>query len=144
MKRSLLVLSVLAIAVVLFSCKKKEVPKLQLFSAESMAFDTGSEWEVNYSVYAKGFQQEEKNGKFTASLSYSIDLTKPDGQIIKGLVAKVEDKTEAEKLTDTRIDTQFNLDSTYKDGIYKLTCNVKDVNSGQSTSSTINVELKKY
>ena len=45
----------------LFACNNKPEPNLELFSPEAFAFDIGESWEVNASVYAKGFGQIEKN-----------------------------------------------------------------------------------
>jgi len=85
----------------------------------------------------------ENNGKFSASFSYQIGLIKPQGDTIKGMISKVEDKTEIEKVSDTSIESQFELDTTYVPGAYKIIISVKDVNSGKTAASTIPLELKK-
>lgn len=133
----------LGLSLFFVSCSKKDNVKLESFSTEAFAFDTGSSWEVNVSTRVKGFQQNESNGKFNASISYQIDLVKPTGETIKDLVSKVEDKSEGEKIVDTPIDTQFELDSTHKAGTYKVIVNIKDVLSGKTTSSETSFELKK-
>lgn len=128
---------------VFVSCSKEDETKLELFSTEAFTFDTGSGWEVNVSTRVKGFNQEDKQGTFRSSLSYTLDLIKPEGDTIKALISKVEDKTESEKISDTPIEAQFDLDSSYAVGDYKLLINVKDVVSGRSAASSAQFELRK-
>lgn len=127
----------------LVSCSKKDESKLELFSTEAFAFDTGNSWEINASTRAKGFQQNESNGKFSGSLSYQIDLFKPNGEALKGLVSKVEDISNGEKVGDAAIESQFELDSTYQQGTYRLVINVKDVLTGKTASSEAKFDLKR-
>lgn len=128
---------------IFISCSKEEDPKLELFSTEAFTFDTGDGWEVNVSTRVKGYTQQDKEGKFKASLSYTLDLVKPAGDTIKALVSKVEDKSEGEIVSDTPIEAQFELDSTYAAGNYKLLVNVKDIVSGKEAASSAQFELRK-
>src|ERR1035438_10766984 len=68
-----------------YACKKEETQKLEATVNQAYAFDIGSSWEVNVSTKVKGFMEEENNGKFKMSLSYTIDVVKPGGQTIKGI-----------------------------------------------------------
>ena len=123
------------------SCSKKEETKLESFSPEAFAYDVGSQFEVNASTRVKGFQQKEENKKFKASLSYDIDIVKPNGDTIKSMITRVEDKINSEKMTDVPLEIQFNLDSTYALGKYKLIFHIKDVNSDAKALSSASFDL---
>ncbi len=123
------------------SCSKKEKLKLEATINTTYAFNLDSAWEVNISTKVKGFNQETINDKFKTSLSYSIDIIKPGGETVKGLVNKTEDKIEKEKLPDIILDSQFNLDATYKPGKYTIVINLKDVATGQTTTATKDLDL---
>src|SRR5664280_35693 len=97
-----------------YSCSKKESLKLEASVTTTYAFYLDSAWEVNISTKVKGFKQEISNDKFKTSLSYTIDIIKPGGVTVRGLVSKTEDKIDKEKLSDIILDFQFNLDATYK------------------------------
>ncbi len=47
----------------------------------------------------------------------------------------MEDKTDKEKMTDVPLEAQFDLDSTYALGDYKVIFKIKDVISGNSAIS---------
>jgi hypothetical protein len=122
MNKTLLLLTVF---ILVTACSRK-FEKFELFSAESFAYSMDSGWELNASVRAKGFEQDEENNKFTAKLSYFADLQTPDGKLFEKISSGVVDKTSGEKITDLPIETQIKLDSTFKTGIYKITFFVKD------------------
>jgi hypothetical protein len=126
-----------------YACKKEEGQKLEASVNQTYAFDIGSAWEVNISTKVKGFMQEENNGKFKMSLSYTIDLVKPGGKTVNGIVSKTEDKIDKEKLPDFILDSQFNLDTTYAPGKYKAIINIRDVITGKTASSTSSFDLAK-
>ncbi len=128
--------------ILLSSCSKDE-KKLEAFNAEAFAYDLGNSWEVDASVRVKGFKQNENNNKFTTTLSYNIDLVKPAGDTVKSLVSKTEDKSNDEEFMDVPVEIQFDLDSTYADGEYKLVINVKDAESGKTASASASFSLKK-
>lgn len=118
------------------SCGKSEDTKLTAYNAEAFAYDIGGSWEVNATTRVKGFVQKEQNGNYTALLSYEIDLVTPANDTIKSLISKTEDKIKNEKMSDVDLETQFDLDSTYSEGTYKVIFNVKDVNSQQTAASS--------
>ena len=125
------------------ACKKEEELKLTASVNQAYAFDIGSAWEVNISTKVIGFKQEENNSKFKTSLFYTIDLVKPNGQTIKGMVSKAEDKIDKEKFADLILDSQFNLDTTYLPGKYKAVINIRDIVTGKSVLAEAPFELTK-
>ncbi len=136
----LLILSLISLFV-LASCSKKEESKMEAFNAEAFAYDIGGAFEVNASTRVKGFKQNEENKKFKASLAFDIDLVKPNGDTIKSLITRVEDKINNEKMSDVPLEIQFNLDSTYALGKYKLVFEIKDANTEQTASSSAEFDL---
>lgn len=116
--------------VLLTACSNKR-EDLQLFDAESFAYSMDSGWELNATVRAKGFEQDESGGKFTAKLSYVADLETPDGKLFRNISSGNVDKTSAEKLIDLPIEAQIKLDSTFVTGNYKITFFVKDELTGR-------------
>jgi hypothetical protein len=129
--------------VFVYACKKEENLKLEATVNQAYAFDIGSAWEVNISTKVKGFKQDENNGKFKSSLSINIDLVKPGGETVKGLINKTEGKIDKEKIPDMILDSQFDLDSTYVPGKYKAVVNIKDMVSGNTTTTIADVDLTK-
>lgn len=127
----------------LFTSCTKETKKLEAFNAEAFAYDLGNSWEVDGTVRVKGFRQNEKNNKFTATLSYEIDLVKPPGDTLRALISKTEDKVNDEEFMDVPIEVQFDLDSTYSDGDYELIFNIKDAGTGKTASASASFNLKK-
>jgi len=137
-------LSALFVYLLIFiGCGKKEQTKLEAYSAEAFAYDLGESWEVNATTRVKGFFQKEENDTFTALLSYDIDLVTPAGDTLKSLISRTEDKTDKEKMSDVDLETQFDLDSTYAEGNYKVIFNVKDVNAEQAAKSSAEFVLEK-
>jgi hypothetical protein len=123
------------------SCSKKENLKLEASVTTTYAFYLDSAWEVNISTKVKGFKQEISNDKYKTSISYTIDIIKPGGVTVRGLVSKTEDKIDKEKLSDIILDFQFNLDATYKPGKYTIVVNLKDMVTGQTTTATKDLDL---
>ncbi len=136
-----LLISSLIFLIVFSSCSKKEETKLEAFSPEAFAYDVGNKFEVNASTRVKGFHQKEENKKFKASLAFDIDIVKPNGDTVKSMITRVEDKINDEKMTDVPLEIQFNLDSTYALGKYKLIFEIKDVNSDGKASSSASFDL---
>ena len=126
----------------LTGCGKDEKTQLEAYSAEAFAYDLGESWEVNSTTRVKGFFQKEENGTFTALLSYDIDLVTAAGDTIKSLISRTEDKMKNEKMTDVDLETQFELDSTYIEGNYKVIFNVKDINTQQTARSSAEFVLE--
>ncbi len=130
---------------ILFSinaCSKKE-EKLELFSAESFAYSMDSGWELNTAVRAKGFEQKENDNKFSAKLSYYLNLQTPEGKLINKISSGIVDKTESDKISEIPIESQIKLDSTYKTGNYKIIFYVKDELTGKEISIESMFELSK-
>ncbi|MDP3683766.1 MAG: hypothetical protein Q8S01_07510 [Ignavibacteria bacterium] len=138
MKKYFILLSFLFI----FGCGKKEETKLQAINPEAAAFDMGDgAWEVNASVIVKGFQQNETDGLFNSELSCNVDLQKPDGSLAANKFSDVMIAKEKEKLTDQQLNIQFELDSTFVKGKYKLVINIKDKNSTQTVTAEKEFDL---
>ncbi len=136
------------LSIVIFSflfiigCGKKEETKLQAVNPEAAAFDMGDgASEVNASVIVKGFQQNEADGFFNSELSYSVDLQRPDGSLVKNKFSDVMTNKEKEKLTDQQLNIQFELDSTFTAGKYKLVVNIKDNKSAQTITAEKEFEV---
>lgn len=140
MKIILFVFAVLLIAV---SCSKKVI-KFEAFSPEAFAYDIGDGIsEVNASVRVKGFTQTEKNGKYDASISFNVDLVKPDKSIIKSIFGDIKKESSSEPINDLGLEAQFNLDSTFTNGNYKLIFNIMDDVSKNKTTSETNFDISK-
>jgi len=139
MKYTLLILS--ALMFLFYSCSKKEDVKLTAFSSEAFAYNMGDSSEVDATTQVKGFQQEKKDGSYYATLSYDVDLITPKGDTVKSIISKVVDKIHKEKMMDTQLEAQFDIDSTYKNGNYKVLFRIKDVLSGKTTNSVSNFNL---
>ena len=139
MKAVVLILSFLM--VVLVSCSKKEETKLTAFSSEAFAYDLGDSSEVDATTQVKGFQQKEENNNYFATISYDIDLVTPKGDTLKSLISKIVDRTQKEKISDTELNAQFDLESIYVNGSYKVIFRIKDVLSGKSTVATAGFKL---
>lgn len=123
-------------------CGKNDETKLEAYNAEAFAYDLGESWEVNATTRVKGFFQKEENGTFTALLSYDIDLVTAAGDTIKSLISRTEDKMKNEKMSDVDLETQFDLDSTYAEGNYKVIFNVKDMNTEKTAKSSAEFVLE--
>ncbi len=139
MKFSVFILS--ALMLIFYSCSKKEEAKLTAFSTEAFAYNMGDSSEVDATTQVKGFQQEKKNGSYYATLSYDVDLITPKGDTVKSIVSKVVDKIHKEEMMDAQLDAQFDIDSTYKNGKYKVLFRIKDALSGKVATSTANFNL---
>ena len=137
-----LMISVISLLLMLGACSKKE-EKLEVFNAEAFAYYLENGWEVDATTRVKGFKQDEKDNKYNAKISYTIDLVKPDGNTIKSIVSKTEDKVNDEKFMDVPVDVQFDLDSTYQDGDYKVVFNIKDAGTGNTASASASFKLQK-
>ncbi len=137
-----LLISAVGLLLLISACSKEE-KKLEVFNAEAFAYDLGNSWEVDATTRVKGFKQNESENKFTATLSYNIDLVRPAGDTLKSLISKTEDKVNDEAFIDAPVEIQFDLDSTYTDGEYKLIFNIKDAETGQTASASASFKLQK-
>jgi hypothetical protein len=121
-------------------CSKEEV-KLKAFSPESFAFDIGDRWEVNALVNAKGFVQKEADGIFSASVQYSVDMITPDDSTIANVFKDSKETKQKEEITDIPLEVQFELDSSYTLGKYKLLFNIRDNYSEKTTEAFVEFDL---
>lgn len=128
------------LSVICLSCGKEKV-ELEAFSAETFAYDTGAGWEVNASARVKGLEQVEENEFFVVRLSYSLDLIKPDGETVKDVYSDMQKMSKNEEFIDVPIEGQFNLDSTYTEGKYKVAFNVTDEATRKSVTLSAEFEI---
>lgn len=124
-----------------FTGCSKEKATLEAFNPESFAFNLGNSWEVNGLVNVKGFMQKEMDGIFSASINYSVDLISPDGHTNNNIFEDFVEAEQGEEIIDIPLEAQFELDSTYAVGKYKLVFNIHDNFSGNSTEATVELEL---
>ena len=127
----------------LFACKNKPEPNLELYNQEAFAFDIGESWEVNASVYAKGFGQIEKNDQWQLKLSYNVDLVAPNSDSLVSIFENVIEESSSEEFTDIQLEAQIEIDSSFSAGEYKLIFNVKDELAINNKSTYINFMLTK-
>jgi hypothetical protein len=128
---------------VLAACSKKEV-KFETLSSEAFAYDIGNGiYEVNASIRVKGFTQNEKDGKYSSSISFSVDLQKPDSSIVKSIFKDVHKESDKEPISDVGLEAQFDLDSTYVEGQYKLIYNILDDISHKELTASVNFDISK-
>ena len=130
------------LALLSLSCSKKEEVKFEAFSPEAFAYDIGDSWEINATVNVKGFVKKEVGEELSASLEFTVDMTGPDSLEIKNIFSDSKDVTSGE-LIDVQLEAQFELDYNSPEGLYKITFNVTDKNSGKVTSAEAEFELKK-
>jgi len=139
MKKILLIFFFLFITI---SCSKKEEGKFEAFSPESFAYDIGDAWEINATVNVKGFVKKEVGDELSASVEFTVDMIGPDSSKVTNIFSDSKDITSSD-LTDVPLEAQFELDYNSPEGLYKITFNVIDLNSGEVTSAQSEFELKK-
>jgi hypothetical protein len=128
---------------VLAACSKQEV-KFETLSSEAFAYDIGNGTsEVNASVRVKGFTQNEKNGEYSSSISFTVDLQKPDSSIVKSIFHDVHKESDHEPISDVGLESQFDLNSTYTEGNYKLIYNITDDISKNKLTATVSFDISK-
>ena len=128
------------ITFLLNGCNKEEL-KLEAFSPQSFAFDIGDRWEVNALVNVRGFVQKEADGTFSASVQYSVDMVTPNEKTIANIFEDSKVTKQEEEITDIPLDIQFELDSSYTLGKYKLLFNIRDNFSENITVATVEFDL---
>ncbi|RPI69484.1 MAG: hypothetical protein EHM47_13450 [Ignavibacteriales bacterium] len=129
------------VVIIFFSCSQEEPAKMEAFSTQAFAFDLGDTWEVNASTRVKGFKQTEEENKFFAALTYDIDLVIPEGDTLKSLISRVQEKEDTERINEIPLETQFELDSTYSIGEYKIIFNIKDPGTELTATSAVSFSL---
>jgi hypothetical protein len=135
--------AIIIFMVSIVSCESGKPSAFTAFSTEAGVFDIGDSWEINASTRVKGFEQTEKENRFTATIAYDVDLLTPAGDTIKSLISRVEDKEENERMTDIALEAQFELDSTYAEGKYKIIFNIKDVATNNTVETSAEFSLSK-
>ena len=133
-------IALIFIAFLISGCSKEEV-KLEAFSPDAFAFDIGDTWEVNAQVNVKGFNEKEIEGTFYVSITYSVDLILPDDKKIENIFNNTEEVTKEEEIIDVQLEVQFELDSNYTDGKYKLLFNIRDNFSEQTADAFVEFDL---
>jgi len=135
-----IIISAIFIAFLLSGCNKEEV-KFEAFSPQSFAFDIGGRWEVNALVNVKGFVQKETEGTFSASVQYNVDMVTPNDKTITNVFEDSKETKQEEEITDIPLEVQFELDSTYTVGKYKLLFNIRDNFSEKTTEALLEFDL---
>jgi len=129
------------IFVLLSSCSKEEI-NLEAFNPEAFAYDLGNTWEVNATINVKGFEQiEGSDDTFEASISYTVDIITPEVDTIKNLYSDNVDFSAGEEIIDVPLEVQFEMDSTYTLGRYKIIFNITDNYSEVSITSSTYFDL---
>ena len=124
------------------ACSKKKEEKLKAYNSTAFAYDLGDKsWEVDASARVKGFTQTAEGNMYKTSIAYEINLVTPKNDTIKSLISKVVDKSEKESMSDIGLEAQFDLDSTYTYGTYKILWDVKDVATNDTASTTTKFNL---
>jgi hypothetical protein len=121
---------------------KKEEVKFEAFSPEAFAYDIGDSWEVNTTVNVKGFVKKEIGDELSASFDYSVDLIGPDSLTVDDIFNDTKE-VESDEIIDVQLEAQFELDYDSPGGQYQVKFNIIDNNSGETTSSQCEFELKK-
>ena len=136
-------LIVLFLSFIVLSCGKKEEVRLDAFSPEAFAYDIGDSWEVNSTVRVKGFKltKETNSDLYKASISYTADLITPSDSTIKKVYEDTIHKSDSEKIVDIALETQFDLDSSYNAGNYKIMYHINDNNSGDTLLALVRFKL---
>lgn len=128
---------------IIVACSKKEA-KFEAFTSDAFAYDLGNDSsEVNANVRVKGFTQTEKNGRYDVLVSFNIDLVKPNGSVIKSIFSDTKKQSAAEPIHDLELDAQFNLDSSFTSGNYKLIFNVTDDISKNKLTKEVSFDITK-
>jgi len=135
------ILNLIILFALIVSCGKKEEVKFEAFSPEAFAYDLGDLWEVNATVNVRGFKRIEIGNELSASLNFYVDLIYPQGDTLANILSDVKEVREKE-ISYIQLEAQFELDSTYAEGKYKIIFYVKDNNTEDSTSAEIEVELE--
>jgi hypothetical protein len=125
----------------LISCSG-ENPQIVLSSPEAFAFTLDEGWELNATVIAAGFQQnEDDNDNFNASLSYSIDMVTPEDSLVRVDFDEMNESQEEEPFTDIMIESQIELNSNFPVGDYKIIFYVTDQLSQTKDTATVKFTL---
>ena len=142
MKKTFLILFI-ACFIFATGCSKKEEVKLTTSGRNAFAIDMGQGWEVQALTEVHGFEQNKKNGKYSSSIFYTVDVITADKKVLKSLFTKEVDKKESDKINGINLEAGFTLDESYPPGNYKVVFNIKDLLSNQSLQDTTDLKLEK-
>lgn len=129
------------VLIIFVACEKKEESNLSVKITQAFAFATDENWEVNVPATVKGFKTKGEEGNRNASLSYSIDVTNPQGKTFSKIYSGKEEINLTEVKDDITIDVQFYLDTTYVPGDYKITLNLIDEFSKNKATGIADLQL---
>jgi hypothetical protein len=135
------ILIFLLILILLSACSGED-PQIVLSSPEAFAFTLEEGWELNATVIAMGFQQnEDDNDNYNASLSFTIDLVTPSDSLSRIDSGEMDESQEEEPLTDIMIESQIELNSNFPTGDYKIIFYVTDNLSQTKDTAHVNFKL---
>jgi hypothetical protein len=117
---------IILISILLIEACSEEEENLKLFSPEAFAYSLENGWELNASVYVKGFIQTENEDVYSAKLSYSANMVLPSGKMLEDVDYGIVDETSNEEMIDLSIEIQIELDSSFAIGQYKIIFKVTD------------------
>lgn len=137
------ILFILPVLMTLGACSSQPEPNLELFSPDAFAFNIGDYWEVNATIYAKGFAQAEREENYIYRLSYSVDVITSESDTIISIFDDWIEEESPEEYLDTQLEAQIEIDSSFMPGKYRLIFNVKDELYDQSSSIAIDFNLTK-
>ena len=135
--------SLVLILLLVTGCSKKDEVKLTTSGKNAFAAEVDGNWEVQALTELHGFDQQKKDGNYTASIFYSVDVIASDGKILKSLFTKQVDKKDREKITGVNLEAQFNINGSYPAGRYKLVFNIKDLHSNKTLKDTASLKLER-
>lgn len=128
--KKLFVLGLLFISVLLVSCSETKT-EFEVVNPAVGVFDLGDSWEVNISFVVKGPELKKEGDNFNSKISFVMDLVKPNGEIIINKTNGLSESNFNESKKDVSVNAQFELDSTFVSGKYKMIINVKDLISNK-------------
>lgn len=135
--------ALLSLSFLFISCSGED-PQIVLSSPEAFAFTLDEGWELNATVIAMGFQQnEDDNDNYSASLSYTVDLITPEDSLSRIDYGEMNETQEEELLTDIMVESQIELNSNFSTGNYKIIFYVTDNYSQTKDTASVNFRLTK-
>lgn len=134
----------LLIIAFLIGCESDPKKKFEAFSAEAFAYDIGDGYEVNAVTRVAGFTQEENSNKeFSSSLQFHVDLVIPNGDTMRSVYTNILERKESEAVVDIPLEAQFELDSSFNYGNYKVIFNIKDKKADETAVSSAEFIIEK-
>lgn len=128
------------ISLFIFGCSEEE-KVLEVMNTEAFAFRLNGGWELNATALVKGFEQLEEEDKYTAKLSYSIDLVPPSSDTLREIDYGLVDLNNDDEITDIPVEVQIEFDSTFTTGEYFVIFNITDDLSEQEVKAAEQFQL---